>query len=371
MDYSTPGFSVLHYLLKFVQTHAHWVGDAIHPSHPLSPPSPLALNLSQLQGLFQWVGCSHQVSRPPYKVQPEFRKRSPSSFVFWKTLPELIQYTEWFSKCLETVRETFEQGQTNNRLFLFILPSPVSPLGVLSPSQGQPRPNLRLESTAVLCWCWDPTEKQWWSWPGGVIETGINRPQAQQGDQAESPDSLAQKSTWKLRLPQKPPSSQPPLWMHLAQRQEGGKGISLVEGGIMTSSKAGEKVELMAVWPRWVSLYLGNSKISMTGVMVSDSWASKGKKRNHRTSGRKGFYHRETFIGAFASLFYETCLSFNKKFQIYSPELDCKSVYSVLKCCFWVICQDHMCTFSGFYARAIWTVVNVDTFIHGLIDNML
>ena len=31
MDYSTPGFPVLHYLLDFAQTYAHWVGDAIHP----------------------------------------------------------------------------------------------------------------------------------------------------------------------------------------------------------------------------------------------------------------------------------------------------------------------------------------------------
>ena len=37
MDCSTPGLPVLHYLLEFAQTHVHWVGDAIQPSHPLSP----------------------------------------------------------------------------------------------------------------------------------------------------------------------------------------------------------------------------------------------------------------------------------------------------------------------------------------------
>ena len=52
---STPGFPVLLCLLESTQTHVHWVGDAIQPSHPLSPPSPPALNLSQSQGLFQWV----------------------------------------------------------------------------------------------------------------------------------------------------------------------------------------------------------------------------------------------------------------------------------------------------------------------------
>ena len=50
MDCSMPGFPVLHYLLELAQTHVHWVGDTIQPSHPLSPPSPPALNLSQHQG---------------------------------------------------------------------------------------------------------------------------------------------------------------------------------------------------------------------------------------------------------------------------------------------------------------------------------
>ena len=42
VDCSTPGFSVLPHLLEFAQTHVHWVGDAIQPSHPLSSPSPPA-----------------------------------------------------------------------------------------------------------------------------------------------------------------------------------------------------------------------------------------------------------------------------------------------------------------------------------------
>ena len=49
MDCSTPGFPVLHCLLEFVQTHVLWVSDAMQPSHPLSPPSPLALSLSPNQ----------------------------------------------------------------------------------------------------------------------------------------------------------------------------------------------------------------------------------------------------------------------------------------------------------------------------------
>ena len=40
MDCSTPGFPAHHQLPEFTQTHVHWAGDAIQPSHPLSSPSP-------------------------------------------------------------------------------------------------------------------------------------------------------------------------------------------------------------------------------------------------------------------------------------------------------------------------------------------
>ena len=53
MNCSTPGLPVHHQLPKFTQTHVHRVGDAIQPSHPLSSPSPPALNPSQHQGLLQ------------------------------------------------------------------------------------------------------------------------------------------------------------------------------------------------------------------------------------------------------------------------------------------------------------------------------
>ena len=62
MDCRMTGLSVHYQLLEFTQTHVHWVGDAIQPSHPLSSPSPPTFNLSQHQGLFQWVNSSHQVA---------------------------------------------------------------------------------------------------------------------------------------------------------------------------------------------------------------------------------------------------------------------------------------------------------------------
>ena len=63
MNCSMPGFPVLHYLLEFAQTHVHCVSNAIQPSHALLAPSPPALNLSQHQDLFQWVGSAHQVAK--------------------------------------------------------------------------------------------------------------------------------------------------------------------------------------------------------------------------------------------------------------------------------------------------------------------
>ena len=55
MNRSTPGLPVHHQFPESTQTHVHWVGDAIQPSHPLSSPSPPAFSLSQHQSLFQWV----------------------------------------------------------------------------------------------------------------------------------------------------------------------------------------------------------------------------------------------------------------------------------------------------------------------------
>ena len=63
IDCITPGLPVHHQLPEFTQTHLHWVGDTIQPSHSLLPPSPPALSLSQHQGLFQCASSSHQVAK--------------------------------------------------------------------------------------------------------------------------------------------------------------------------------------------------------------------------------------------------------------------------------------------------------------------
>ena len=72
LNYSSPQFSSVRPTLCDTmnarppcpsQTHVHWVSDAIQPSHPLSSPSPPALNLSQHQSLFKWVNSSHEVAK--------------------------------------------------------------------------------------------------------------------------------------------------------------------------------------------------------------------------------------------------------------------------------------------------------------------
>ena len=63
IDCSRPGFPVNHQLPELAQTHVHRVGYAIQPSYPLLFPSPPAFNLSQHQGLFQWVSLLHQVAQ--------------------------------------------------------------------------------------------------------------------------------------------------------------------------------------------------------------------------------------------------------------------------------------------------------------------
>ena len=81
---SMAGLPVHHQLLESIRIHVHWVSDAIQLSHPLSSPSS-ALNLSQHQGLFQWVSSSHQ----------EFQLQHQS--FQWTPKTELLGWTSWIS----------------------------------------------------------------------------------------------------------------------------------------------------------------------------------------------------------------------------------------------------------------------------------
>ena len=105
MEYSTPGFPVLHHLPEFVQTHVCWLSDATQPSHPLSPPSPPALNLSQHLGLFQWVSSLDQVAKvlqfQHLSFQSVFRVDFLCDWLVWSpcsprhTQESLLQHHSW------------------------------------------------------------------------------------------------------------------------------------------------------------------------------------------------------------------------------------------------------------------------------------
>ena len=98
MDCSMPVFPVLHHFPN-AQIHVHWVGDAIKPSHPLSPPFPPEFDLSQRQGLFQWVGSLIQVAKVYWSLSFSI---SPSN-----EYSGLISFrTDWFD--LLEVQETLK-----------------------------------------------------------------------------------------------------------------------------------------------------------------------------------------------------------------------------------------------------------------------
>ena len=88
---SMPSLPVHHQLPESTQTHVHQVSDAIQPSHPLSSPSPLALNLSQHQGLLKWFSSSHQVARYwsfSFNISPSNEYSGLISFrIDWLDLP--------------------------------------------------------------------------------------------------------------------------------------------------------------------------------------------------------------------------------------------------------------------------------------------
>ena len=120
MDCSTPGFPILHYLLGLTQTHVHWVSDTIQPSHPLLSPSAPALNLSQHQGLFQWVGSSHQVAKVlEFQLQHQ-------SFQWIFRIDFLEDWLVWSPCCPRGSQEPFPAPQFGsiNSLALSLLYGP-------------------------------------------------------------------------------------------------------------------------------------------------------------------------------------------------------------------------------------------------------
>ena len=105
MDCSMPGLPVHHQLPEFTQIHVHCVGDAIQPSHPLSSPSPLAFNLSQYQGLFQWVGSSHCRAKVfEFQLQHHIQDWFPFGWTGWISLQ-----SKEFSRVFSNTRDRFQK----------------------------------------------------------------------------------------------------------------------------------------------------------------------------------------------------------------------------------------------------------------------
>ena len=105
---SRPGFHVHHQLLEFTQTHVHWVGDAIQPSHPLLSPSPPDPNPSQHQSLFQWVNSSHQGQSIGVSALASFLPKKSQG---WSPL----EWTGWISLQSNGLSRVFSNTTVQNR----------------------------------------------------------------------------------------------------------------------------------------------------------------------------------------------------------------------------------------------------------------
>ena len=104
MDWSTPGFPVLHYLPEFAQTHVHWVGDAIQPSHPLLPPFSSCLQSFPASGSFPrsrlFASCGQSCGASAGSISPSneysglisFRIDSFDILAIQGSLKGLLQY---------------------------------------------------------------------------------------------------------------------------------------------------------------------------------------------------------------------------------------------------------------------------------------
>ena len=132
MDCSMPGLPVHHQFPEPTQTHVHWVGDAIQPSHPLSSPSPPTFNLSQHQGLFQWVsslpsggqntGVSASTSVLPMNTQDWFpcspRDSQESSLTLqFKSINSLV-LSFLYSPTLTSIHDYWEKIALTRQIFV-------------------------------------------------------------------------------------------------------------------------------------------------------------------------------------------------------------------------------------------------------------
>ena len=133
LNCSKPGFPILYQLLELAQMHVHLVNDTIQLSHPLSYPSPSAFNLSEHQGLFQWVSSSHQVAKVlVFQLQHQSR---------WIVRTDFLQDWLVWSPC--SPRDSQESSLN--------LPPKTFPLSRKIPSPQWFSPGLILLPESVFC----------------------------------------------------------------------------------------------------------------------------------------------------------------------------------------------------------------------------
>ena len=135
MNCSIPGVPVLHYVREFAQIHIHWIGDAIQPSYPLSSPPPPAFNLSQHQGLFQWVSSSHQVTK--------VLGISASASVPSMTIP--VNIHDWFPLGLTGLISLKSKGLSR-----------VFSINTVQKHQFSPTPQFKSTDSSVLSFLYSP-----------------------------------------------------------------------------------------------------------------------------------------------------------------------------------------------------------------------
>ena len=113
MDCSTPGFPVNHQLLEFAQTHVHWVGDAIQPSHPL-------LSLSSPASIFPSIRV--------FSNESALHIRWPKYWSFSFNISPSNEYSglisfkiEWFDLAVQRTLKSFLQYHSSKTSVLSLL----------------------------------------------------------------------------------------------------------------------------------------------------------------------------------------------------------------------------------------------------------
>ena len=190
MDCIAPGFPVLHQLPEFAQTHVHWVGDAIWPSHPLLPPSPPALNLPQHQGLFQWVGSSYQVAKVS-ELQLQYQWWTGNNKYLF-ILPLNIQ--SWFSVSVSCKWEV-EQAEEGKSCCISDGASSQDGAGAAASPARSTRGHGRWAE--LFPWSWGPVEHDSWN---PAQESRDTEPWAQMST-GSSRDVTAFCSSWCIVAP--------------------------------------------------------------------------------------------------------------------------------------------------------------------------